>query len=204
MAKSIVAPIAGAAVGGLMGGGESTQTVDSTPQLYKGSKGQALFGDTQDAYQKLLQQALGLNSTPFTPTPTKRVSSVGAYGGIFDNPELQAIQNQADYDYLKSQFPKETTPQIDNSAADKAAGDASYARQLISQLMQGQGMISSSALRPWQEFMQSATQDDLAEAGAKLQGARIGQGNMAGGFIDAQGMPIDLSTLLAKYRYAPE
>lgn len=106
MAGSLIAPIAGAAIGGLTGSKSQTGTVQTRPYLPK---------NYEEGYARLLEDALKTYETPFRPVERRRadLAPSGEYGGLFFNPELADIQRQEDAKYMATMFnpPVDAAPQ---------------------------------------------------------------------------------------------
>ena len=99
-----LAPVAGAAAGALSGSKSQTTTQNSAPVLPDNVKA---------GYDKLIADATAAYGRPFDARPTKRVETGGnAFQQLFQNPELQMIQQQADaaYQQPKMQPPVQSQP----------------------------------------------------------------------------------------------
>lgn len=90
-------PTAGAIGGALSGGRDQTTTQSSAPVLPENVK---------RGYDQLLGYAEQKFNRPFDARPTRRVETGGnAFQQLFQNPELQQIQQQADDSYYASLKP---------------------------------------------------------------------------------------------------
>jgi hypothetical protein len=158
MAGSLVAPIAGAAAGKLLGGGKQKQTSTTTVDMP---------GWLREDYKAFTEKGKELAQRPFTPNPTMRVAApITGYDEIFANPELLQLQRQSDAKHYADLMPKaETTPNPAVSGGNSAS-DSMMGRQMLQQLMQGQ-----TYMNPWSRFQQSASDSDYADLARSLQGA---------------------------------
>jgi hypothetical protein len=102
MPKSLIAPLAGAAIGGTSGGKKEKSTQQAKPLFLTPGSEKAL----NEGNEALLAGALDLHKKPFTPAPMGRVASpVGAYDTLFSNPEMLQIQQGEDKKYYDSLMP---------------------------------------------------------------------------------------------------
>lgn len=108
-----LAPVAGAAAGALSGGKSQTTTQNSAPVLPENVK---------SGYDKLISDAMTAYGRPFDARPTKRVETGGnAFQQLFQNPELQMIQQQADAAYQQPQMMPQAQPEQPMTAQPMAA-----------------------------------------------------------------------------------
>jgi len=115
---SWLAPAVGAIGGALSGGQNQTATSSSAPVLPENVKA---------GYDKLLGYAGNAFDRPFDARPTRRVETGGnAFQQLFQNPELQAIQDQSDAQFAYQQQqtamqpPAQTTPQAQTQPSSQA------------------------------------------------------------------------------------
>lgn len=129
-----LAPVAGAAAGALSGSKSQTTTQNSAPVLPENVKA---------GYDKLIADATAAYGRPFDARPTKRVETGGnAFQQLFQNPELQMIQAQADAAYQQPQMmpqaQSDTQPNVTS-----AQGYANPEEQMLERLrMYSQGRNS--------------------------------------------------------------
>lgn len=115
--SSLAGPVLGSAVGGLLGGGGSSQTVDNTPQIVK------MFPDeTEKLGGKALEIAQKELERPYEPLMpfVQATANSDPWNAQFDNPELIAYQNLKNSEF--AQQPQENSTQ--SAAAAKAALDS--------------------------------------------------------------------------------
>lgn len=166
MAGSLVAPIAGAAIGGLMGGRDQTSTSTTKPYLPE---------NYAEGYDLLLEDAKGLYQRPFRRLPTARVETnpETAFDRLFANPEMMEIQKQEDQKF----YQKALQPQEPSKDAELAEMDAlrreMMARDFVnnarSQYMPG----TQQAQMYQQNFDYNALGDLLNKAQERAGGSQI-------------------------------
>jgi hypothetical protein len=127
--KDWLAPVVGAAAGALSGSKSQTTTQNSAPVLPENVK---------TGYDKLIADAMTAYGRPIEARPTKRVETGGnAFQQLFQNPEMQMIQAQADaaYQQPQPQAQSDTQPNVTS-----AQGYASPEEQMLERLqMYSQG-----------------------------------------------------------------
>ena len=123
-----LAPVAGAAAGALSGGRDQKSTQTTQVNMPDNVRG---------AYDKLINYAGENFDRPIQAAPTRRVTApTNAYDALFANPELLAIQQQADAAY---QAPKPAAPQINmQKGADGAYSANNLSPDILEALVMGQ------------------------------------------------------------------
>jgi hypothetical protein len=92
MAISTGAAILGsAAIGALSGGKNKTSTQSTAPVLPE---------NVQKGYDLLISNATDLSKQPYRDITRTRYEPSGMYNGLFDNPEMQALQQASDREYF--------------------------------------------------------------------------------------------------------
>jgi len=88
--ESLIAPVVGSVLGGVMGGGDNTATTTQTPQF--------ALPEQRKGYEQLIADAMKLyNTQQFSPVERTRVQQPKtAYDLLFSNPELYNLQQTAD------------------------------------------------------------------------------------------------------------
>jgi hypothetical protein len=101
--SSLAAPLLGAAIGGISGGKNKTSTQSTAPVLPE---------NVQKGYDLLIGNATDLSKQPYRDITRTRYEPSGMYGGLFDNPEMQALQQASDREYFANmQAPQQVSLQ---------------------------------------------------------------------------------------------
>jgi hypothetical protein len=199
MTAQAIASVGGTVLGGIFGSKKKTQTVDTTPDLYKGSEGQKLLGNVRTGFDALLNRGTAASETPISLTQRRRVAApTNGFEALFAHPEMMQIQRQSDASYFDKLFEGPTQNAIPAPAGPTPAEiNALRARQTLAGMPQITGPSNL-----FSNFQEHATEEDWAELGAKIKGAQTPSAGMyAGGFVDPKtGRLIDVSSILNKYR----
>jgi hypothetical protein len=100
--SSLAAPLLGAAIGGISGGKNKTSTQSTAP---------VLPDNVKKGYDLLIGNATDLSKQPYRDITRTRYEPSGMYGGLFDNPEMQALQQASDREYFANMQAPAPAPQ---------------------------------------------------------------------------------------------
>lgn len=177
MPKSLIAPVAGAVLGGVFGGKKSTSTQQSKPYLPENyEKGYAtLLEDATKQYEK----------DRVAPYKARVEAPTSAFDSLFVSPEMLQIQQMSDANsYLSSIAPKPTAPSI--------------APQPLSQSNKidliGKAFGNNRSGNVYNQFISKATDADYSALNEALNGAT----QDAYGWTK-NGQRVDLGAILNKY-----
>lgn len=177
--------IVGGLIGGLTGGKGQKSTSSTTPVLPENVK---------KAYDLLIDRSSALSSEPYQDIVRTRVAPSNMYGGLFDNPELMAIQQASDQKYFDSM----RAPQSDASATV----NPNMQNQMYGQMF-ANSITNPTAKRSMTSFT-PADYEKLGELAYKNNLKVADSGIYAGGITKDGRMPApdlndQLWTLLNKY-----
>jgi hypothetical protein len=188
MAISTGAAILGsAAIGALSGGKNKTSTQSSAPVLPE---------NVQKGYDLLIGDATDLSKQPYRDITRTRYEPSGMYGGLFDNPEMQALQQASDREYFANMQAPAPAPALQQQ------NNPNMQNQMYGQ------MFAKELNNPtYQRSLQSFTPQDYEELGKLAYDNQLsvaGSGTQSGAIL-SKNRPVDyntnafLSQLLTKY-----
>lgn len=168
---AIAAPIVGAGLGAISGSKGGKTTTTSAPNLPDNVK---------KAWDKLLENSQTLADRPYQAPVTTRVDASNMYGGLFNNPELQAIQGVHDRklfdDMLSNGVPVQ--PKTDPANAPGALNQIQGMQYLQSHDNRPVlNYVTGGKTLPGVQDYSQLSPDQIAQIGKASQNGTIGQMN---------------------------